>query len=514
MMRFKKVFRVKGYGAVILAAALVFGCASEESIEEKGPTSVGGKADEDKLPEDWEIELWENAYRNLQEGRSPCCNSVVPPDGGPFGKKIALTFDDGPDAFKTPKVLDILKQHGIKATFFIQGSHVNTTTKAVMRRAAAEGHILANHTTNHPNCYKLNAARFTSELQSTHNRLKEVLTPMGVEPRYFRFPYGEANGNVASVANNTFNYAIVGWHIDSADWCFAAGNGYCKPSVFGGIANQFRNDFIGHAIYWANKRKGGILLMHDIHNFTANTLDALIKALKRNGYSFTRVDDKSTFPLLNKRFKETQENTDFGDINFVNSIKAGGHYTPGITLYAKGDAKITRVGYYEGTSPLGESSDASSNFSIRYIFEGLGDKYLTAKGYNSEGKVIAQKTVSILVVRGKWVGDSCQSDIECAFRKAKDVGFCFQYPNGPGGELMGFCSLECEGYCPDAEGKASTFCVADPYHANEGLCVSKAEELNGFCGDIPGARPRDNEQRFIGSSSAPSSSATVCLPLQ
>ncbi|HJN74941.1 MAG TPA: hypothetical protein QGF58_13510, partial [Myxococcota bacterium] len=78
--------------------------------------------------------------------------------------------------------------------------------------------------------------------------------------------------------------------------------------------------------------------------------------------------------------------------------------------------------------------------------------------------------------------------------------------------LSNFCTINCEGTCPDRQAKAPTFCAPDPTESGtRGICVSKSSAGNSNCGDMPGTVEADSE-RFIGGSSASQRSATVCLP--
>jgi len=100
-----------------------------------------------------------------------------------------------------------------------------------------------------------------------------------------------------------------------------------------------------------------------------------------------------------------------------------------------------------------------------------------------------------------WVGASCDADSDCSFTSGGATGFCFI----PDGRSSGFCSLACEGYCPDKAGYPTTFCVAKA--TGGGMCAVKA--IGDSCASVPGTEPFDMD-RYIGSSSAPPATATVC----
>lgn len=134
--------------------------------------------------------------------------------------KIALTFDDGPDPEWTPKILDILKERGIKAAFFIIGENGQENPELV-KRIVDEGHEIGNHSFTHPNLGEVPNAVTEVELNATQ-RLIESLT--GRSTRLFRGPYfGDAEprtpGEVEpTVTAQKLGYITVGLHLDPDDW--------------------------------------------------------------------------------------------------------------------------------------------------------------------------------------------------------------------------------------------------------------------------------------------------------
>ena len=394
-------------GCLLLGGGLLTACESG-----------GGSPADEPIEEDLNA-----AYEELinTEGKADgaTCSGVRPPDNGPFERRIAITFDDGPSLEKTPQVLEVLDAHDAKATFFINGKQVRTEAHwELLRRMVAEGHTLGNHSQNHVNSREVSEERWRQEVQETHDILEAILTELGETPTYFRFPYGSANCTTYNVVTD-FGYHVVGWHIDTADWCFQSstgGRGYCSPSTFRWVPDDYRDDFPGFSIYQSSISEGGILLMHDIHSYTVENLDWLLTELEEAGYTFTTLEDIDTFPYLN------------------------------------------------GVTPP----------------------------------------------RDPWVGDPCTDHSECDFSSDGDQGFCFTFLEAETEELRGFCSLPCDGYCPDMDGAAPTFCVASP-DPDVGICVSKAWPTNESCAKIPGTYARE-EDRFINQSSAYPSTSLVCVP--
>ncbi len=248
-------------------------------------------------------------YEASQGGKEDTlnCKGFGIPDNGEtdFQKRVALTFDDGPKAGKTDKVLDILKAYDIKATFFILGNAAKGSGEsgdAILQRMVDEGHILANHTMTHANMSQVSSAQFEREI----NGNTEILQNYGVTPRYFRFPFGAANcTRMEQLA--AAGMVSTGWTVDSADWCFnspTGGRGHCSSRTFAHVPDRFRSDMAGYIMDQTRKNNGGVLLFHDIHDYTANNLESVIVTLIENGYTFTNIDDVDTFPLLNGKIPE------------------------------------------------------------------------------------------------------------------------------------------------------------------------------------------------------------------
>lgn len=126
---------------------------------------------------------------------------------------MALTFDDGPDVTFTPKILDILKQNNVKATFFVLGKCAKAHPK-IIKRIVREGHAIGNHSWDHPNLNKLCDKDIYSEIQRTDNTLFYLL---GYHPSMVRPPYGNANLRVIKEIRK-MGYKIIDWSIDTRDW--------------------------------------------------------------------------------------------------------------------------------------------------------------------------------------------------------------------------------------------------------------------------------------------------------
>jgi peptidoglycan/xylan/chitin deacetylase (PgdA/CDA1 family) len=188
-------------------------------------------------------------------------------------KKVALTFDDGPDFRFTPKVLDVLKVNNIKATFFLIGSKAAVHPELV-RRMVREGHIIGNHSYSHPNFPKLNLENFESQIESTELVLKDLA---GYAPKLIRPPYGAISENQLKWVSD-HHYLIVNWNVDSLDW------------------KQISADKVLQTVM-QQTRPGSIILQHsgggDKQDLSGSVqaLPALIHQLQANGYRLVTVPE-------------------------------------------------------------------------------------------------------------------------------------------------------------------------------------------------------------------------------
>jgi len=181
-------------------------------------------------------------------------------------KCIALTLDDGPSP-QTGRILDVLAALKAPATFFVVGRQVGHYRKE-LRRMAAEGHTIGNHSWSHPWFWKLSPAAMRTELDKT-NRVIRKLT--GVTPKYVRPPYGNVNKTVRQAAASR-GLAIVDWTIDPEDW-------------------KVRNttSVINRVV--AAARPGRIILSHDLYPTTRKAIGPIIEKLRAKGYVFVSLDD-------------------------------------------------------------------------------------------------------------------------------------------------------------------------------------------------------------------------------
>jgi peptidoglycan-N-acetylglucosamine deacetylase len=184
-------------------------------------------------------------------------------------KYIALTFDDGPWADSTDKILSILHQNNIKATFFMIGENVKNFPQQG-KNVLAHGHVIGNHTWHHQYMH-MSPQLAASEIESTNDEIYKVI---GAKTSLFRPPGGVLNNGLVEYAKNR-NDAIILWSADSED--------YRIPSVPTLIKRVLKQ-----------AAPGGIVLMHDGGGNRSHTITALpqiISKLRQQGYKFVTVPE-------------------------------------------------------------------------------------------------------------------------------------------------------------------------------------------------------------------------------
>lgn len=220
------------------------------------------------------------------------CSGVRPQDHGPFERRIALTFDDGPSPH-TSAIADVLRRHEAPATFFVSGEHLAENSNALRAIARDPTFDVGNHTLSHRDLSELEGDDLEEEVLGA----ARALVALDVDASFFRFPYGRASCHAAMWVRGR-GYPIVGWHVDSADWCFDRGNGRCADvERFG--AHVAERNMREHVLAQARAKGGGIVLFHDNVELTSVELDSVLTALEEDGFSFVPLTDEGAFPQLN-----------------------------------------------------------------------------------------------------------------------------------------------------------------------------------------------------------------------
>lgn len=180
---------------------------------------------------------------------------------------IAITFDDGPDPVLTPRLLDLLKERKIHATFFLVGKNA-AAFPDVVRRIVDEGHEVGNHSWSHPLFTQLSKDSVESQLRRTHDA---IVKACGVAPLLYRPPYGAVGVSQRARIEKSFGYPAILWDVDPQDWKHPRS----AQKVYDAIHSQ--------------TRPGSIILCHDIHETTVAAMPATLDDLIARGYHFATV---------------------------------------------------------------------------------------------------------------------------------------------------------------------------------------------------------------------------------
>jgi peptidoglycan/xylan/chitin deacetylase (PgdA/CDA1 family) len=202
-----------------------------------------------------------------QASRSPQAPPLVVTRGNPQVRQVALTFDDGPHPFSTPKLLSVLRAHDVRATFFVVGERAKLYPELV-RMEIDEGHTVANHTMRHANMPALPPAEAAEEIAACGRIIREIT---GETPRYFRPPGGQYDDNIVNLAAQQ-GYITVLW-TDSARDYERPGDLPIENRVLARVGN------------------GAIILLHDGVYQTMDALPRIITRLKRDGYRLVTLDE-------------------------------------------------------------------------------------------------------------------------------------------------------------------------------------------------------------------------------
>jgi cellulose synthase/poly-beta-1,6-N-acetylglucosamine synthase-like glycosyltransferase/peptidoglycan/xylan/chitin deacetylase (PgdA/CDA1 family)/spore germination protein YaaH len=225
-----------------------------------------------KLIVDEHMDVYPHTYTIEQYGYHP--------------NEVAISFDDGPDPKWTPKILDILRNKGVKATFMLIGAEAAENV-SVMKRIAREGHEIGNHTYTHPDISEISPRRLDIEVKLTERLFASKL---GVQPLYFRPPYDideepDTDDEAEPVVRiQQDGFTIIGNKIDTSDW--------------DEHPHKSPQEITQTVFYWLDLMKtkpqfrGSIILMHDGGGDRAATVAALpvlIDALRAHGYTIVPV---------------------------------------------------------------------------------------------------------------------------------------------------------------------------------------------------------------------------------
>lgn len=197
-------------------------------------------------------------------------------EGNHEKNSISITFDDGPSNINTPKVLEILKKHNVKACFFCIGKNVEAN-KELLKQIYKDGHIIGNHTYSHSYVFDLfSSTKMKADIQATNNIIFETINK---HPKLFRPPYGVTNPNLAK-AIKKLNLISVGWSLRSFD------------TTAKGDVNKILKRL-------QKVKAGDIVLFHDILDEIPEILEKFIELVKSKNIEFIGLDEMLNVEVYN-----------------------------------------------------------------------------------------------------------------------------------------------------------------------------------------------------------------------
>ncbi|MBQ3665667.1 MAG: polysaccharide deacetylase family protein [Lachnospiraceae bacterium] len=179
-------------------------------------------------------------------------------------KRVALTFDDGPHPVYTLKLLEGLKQRGVKATFFVIGLNVKEYPE-VVKQMSDEGHIIGNHTYSHVQLSCISESKASEEISMTNALIEEYT---GKKVQYIRPPYGSLP---KSLQRETDLIPVL-WTVDPRDWSVLNTDAVVKHIL-------------------SHVKDGDIILLHDIFETSVDAALIIVDQLTKEGYEFVTVDE-------------------------------------------------------------------------------------------------------------------------------------------------------------------------------------------------------------------------------
>lgn len=182
-------------------------------------------------------------------------------------RKIAITFDDGPDSFITSEVLKILDSYNVKATFFCIGQHIESN-KDLLKTIDQKGHIIGNHTWSHDKWFDLfSSDKMRTDIDKTTKLISEIINK---RTKLFRPPYGVTNPNLKRAIKN-LNFHTIGWSIRSLDTINST------EKTLERIKKRLS--------------PGDIILFHDNRKHIVEILKLFLEYCKNEGYEIVRLDE-------------------------------------------------------------------------------------------------------------------------------------------------------------------------------------------------------------------------------
>jgi len=182
-------------------------------------------------------------------------------------KKVAITFDDGPD-HNTLDIIDILEKYNVKATFFCIGEQIDNHPE-IAKKIIEKGHVIGNHTYTHSRFIDIfGTNKFTKEIEDANSSIKRVTGKVSL---LFRPPYGITNPNIAKAVQRT-GHKVIGWNKRSFDTTIPS-----EKVIFRRVTK--------------NLKSGDVILLHDTKKITAAVLEQLLLFLQKNNFTTVTIDE-------------------------------------------------------------------------------------------------------------------------------------------------------------------------------------------------------------------------------
>ncbi len=180
--------------------------------------------------------------------------------------KIALTFDDGPNAIHTPALLDGLKERDVKATFFLIGKNIEAGNNAeIVKRELQEGHLIGNHTYSHIEITRVSNDTAYQEIKKTNDLIQEIT---GKPVEYMRPPFGLWQKDL----EQKIHVLPVLWTVDPLDW-----------------ATENVDEIVNKVV--TDVEENDIILLHDCYKSSVKAALRIVDLLEAQGYQFVTVDE-------------------------------------------------------------------------------------------------------------------------------------------------------------------------------------------------------------------------------
>lgn len=179
-------------------------------------------------------------------------------------KKVALTYDDGPDPVYSPQLLEVLRGEDVKAAFFLLGEKIQGQ-EGIVRQMYADGHTIGNHTYSHVDLKTLSTQDAMAQLADTNEAIRGCI---GEYPEFFRPPFG----SIRKEMDRRIPMVQVSWNIDPKDW-------ECQDT--GLIIDRVMK----------NVKENGIILLHDGYGPTVEATKQIIPLLREMGYTIVPVEE-------------------------------------------------------------------------------------------------------------------------------------------------------------------------------------------------------------------------------